>query len=376
MTVKVRPYRGTKDKYEVDIRFEWPDGDEYRERVKAPVSSKSGAQRWGEQREREYLTRGKPQQKKEEKVVPTVEDFEETFISDYAVANRQKESTICSKRQILKTHLVPMLGKKKLDAIELHDVQRIKAALSEREPKTVNNVLSTLSVMLKVAHEWGLIPLTPFRIKLLKVDNHQPFYFYDFDEYERLVEGAKKSGPENHLVVLLGGDAGLRLGEIAGLEWPCVEFKRNVLVIDKKDWHGHVELPKSGRTREVPMTTRLAAALKAYKHMRGLRVLYGDSDDGLKTLTERIIRNWMMSSEKRAGMYETGRIHILRHSFCSHLAMRGATAKAIQELAGHADLQTTMRYMHLTPAHREGAIRLLDEGRASDARGEMMEKRG
>ena len=53
-------------------------------------------------------------------------------------------------------------------------------------------------------------------------------------------------------------------------------------------------------------------------------------------------------------------VHRLRHTFCSHLAMRGAPARAIQELAGHQDLTTTQRYMHLSPAAIEGAIRLLE----------------
>ena len=62
----------------------------------------------------------------------------------------------------------------------------------------------------------------------------------------------------------------------------------------------------------------------------------------------------------------------MRHSFCSHLAMRGAPARAIQELAGHQDLSTTQRYMHLSPAAIEGAIRLLDGPSASTQFGNML----
>jgi len=47
--------------------------------------------------------------------------------------------------------------------------------------------------------------------------------------------------------------------------------------------------------------------------------------------------------------------------------MRGAPAKAIQELAGHADLSTTMRYMHLSPASLNRAIRLLEQPVAADS---------
>ena len=70
----------------------------------------------------------------------------------------------------------------------------------------------------------------------------------------------------------------------------------------------------------------------------------------------------MERAERAGGLPVTGHIHRLRHTFCSHLAMRGAPAKAIQELAGHAeDLSTTMRYMHLSPASLHQAIRLLEQ---------------
>ena len=63
----------------------------------------------------------------------------------------------------------------------------------------------------------------------------------------------------------------------------------------------------------------------------------------------------------------------MRHSFCSHLAMRGAPAKAIQEVAGHRDLATTQRYMHLSPAAVEGAIRLLEQPAPFSQFGDILE---
>lgn len=69
---------------------------------------------------------------------------------------------------------------------------------------------------------------------------------------------------------------------------------------------------------------------------------------------------WMEKAQRRAGLPANGGFHILRHTFCSHLPMRGATVKAIQELAGHQDITATQRYMHLSPAHKDAAIRLLD----------------
>jgi site-specific recombinase XerD len=53
---------------------------------------------------------------------------------------------------------------------------------------------------------------------------------------------------------------------------------------------------------------------------------------------------------------------VLRHTFCSQLAMRGAAPKAIQELVGHSTLTMTLRYMHLAPSALCEAIDLLNFG--------------
>lgn len=71
------------------------------------------------------------------------------------------------------------------------------------------------------------------------------------------------------------------------------------------------------------------------------------------------MESWLKKVARRANLRNNGP-HILRHTFCSHLAMRGAPARAIQELAGHRDLATTQRYMHLSPNAINDAIRLLE----------------
>ena len=79
-----------------------------------------------------------------------------------------------------------------------------------------------------------------------------------------------------------------------------------------------------------------------------------------KPLTQKVIQVLVRRTARQANVRPG--IHVLRHTFCSHLAMRGAAARAIQELAGHQDLGTTQRYMHLSPAALDAAIRLLETG--------------
>src|SRR5262245_50345727 len=115
------------------------------------------------------------------------------------------------------------------------------------------------------------------------------------------------------------------------------------------------------------MTMRLAAVLKELRHLRGRRVLVQSRG---APLTMKMLQDRVASAARRAGARHG--VHILRHTFCSHLAMRGAPARAIQELAGHQDLKTTQRYMHLSSAAIEGAIRLLDASRTSPGLGNML----
>ena len=133
---------------------------------------------------------------------------------------------------------------------------------------------------------------------------------------------------------------------------------RRLITVQRAEWQGEISSPKGGQSRVVPMTGRLADALENHRNLRS-RVLSTDDDSSIDW---HWAREKMATAQRRAVMRADGKLHKLRHTFGARLAMAGAPAKTIQELMGHQDLQTTMRYLHLTPQHKEAAIRLLERG--------------
>lgn len=293
---------------------------------------------------------------------PLLKDFSERFINEYARANRQKERGVGSKESHLRVHLIPRLGERPLDSISEPDIQKLKADLVKRKPKTVNNILSTLSKLLKVAVKWRVIKELPVTIEPLH-SAVPAMTFYDFTDYYRLCDFASEIDPRVHVLVLLGGDAGLRMGEIIAIEWPDIDWENHQLWVKRAQTQGIVSLPKGGKPRYVPMTDQLEAALRVLlasrRSEREKRVLLRDNGH---RLSEQTARTWMTWAQRAARMSGTGLggLHKLRHTFCSHLAMKGAPMLAIKELAGHTDLRTTQRYMHLAPNEARNAIALLN----------------
>lgn len=349
MTIRIARERG---QLVVDIRTKAPDGSPLRKRHNAPdgIRSESALRRWAEVRQGVLAGKGLP---REEVPAPTLKEFGERWMEEYARANGNKPSTLAAKRTILDLHLYPVLGVRRLDHVGAVEIQRLKLHLAEYAPKTKACVLSQLATILRTAEEWEEIVKAP-KVKLPKVPREE-MEFYDFAEWDLLIQGARRAGPMVLSAVLLGGDAGLRRGELVALEW--ADVGRVSVRIVRNEWEGHVGTTKGGGTRAVPLTARLREALAAVRHLRGKRVLWQPSGKPVGVPT---LQSWLEVACKRAGLPPSRNIHKLRHTFGSHLAMRGVPARTIQELMGHADLATTMKYMHLARGSAEAAIASLE----------------
>jgi len=173
-------------------------------------------------------------------------------------------------------------------------------------------------------------------------------------EAERLVEAARGTTPldlrNTALVELLYG-SGLRISEALGLERGAVHLDERLVRC----------VGKGGKERVVPIGRRAADALRRYLargrpylDRRTRPELFLNARGGALTRAGAFLI--LRGIAERAG-FQPGRVHphLLRHSFATHLLEGGADLRSVQEMLGHADLQTTELYTHVTDRRRRDA---------------------
>ncbi len=280
-------------------------------------------------------------------------DYKGRFFVEYAVGEKSnRDSTLEEKRKIFERYLEPALGQHRLDAIDLGVVNAFRAELKTRQsykgkplsPKTQANVLGVLATALRYAEGAGVIErMPPIRIRAVPPP---PIECWDFTELGRVYGAALREAEPWPTAVLLAGEAGLRVGEVLGLDWPDLDLVANTITVVRQVRQGVEGPPKGGKPRTVPMTPRLAAHLRAVPRIHTGRVVahlgepVGEGQAG-HTL-RRICRV--------AGLPER-QWHRLRHTFATHAALLGANPLRLQHWLGHSTLNMTLRYVHFAEAH-------------------------
>lgn len=359
MSVNRRKWRDPKTGkqkscFEIYIDRRKLDGVEKPVRKKAKIQTRRGAEQ--EEREiREAIACGTYDQKEvEEKQRITFREFADEFIETYASVNN-KPSEVLSKKGILNRYLLSCFGTNCLDEIKLRDVERFKARLLKRNlsPKTVNNALAVLGKMLRYAVDIELLETIP-RINLLRVPKPQ-FDFLSFEEAEQLLIAAEHNS-EWLEMIRFALRTGLRYGELCELRWFDIDLKNGRVNVRRSYYLGHVTTPKGGREREIPLSPLMVEHLKKHRHIRGELVFC--KEDGDRRLYDGA--NEFLKTVCRLANLRPITWHVLRHTFASHLVMKGAALKTVQELLGHATMDMTMRYAHLSPEVKRDAVVLLD----------------
>ena len=268
--------------------------------------------------------------------------------------NNNKPSTAYAKKSIYGVNILPILADRRLDQIGAPEVEAYKnIKLKEGySKKTINNHLAALGKMLSLAKEWGLITGVT-KMKLFKFQRSD-FEFLTFEEEPRFLAAVP---PGWRTFALTPLKTGVRVGEALVLKWEDLDLVAGRMMVRRTLWNNREVLPKGNRIREVPLGNEIMAALKAHRHLKGPYVF---CDASGKPFTHSMVKRVVPRACQKAGLAKRLTAHSLRHSFASHLVMRGVTLKAVQELLGHATIEMTMRYAHLSPDVKRDAVKLLD----------------
>jgi integrase len=321
-------------------------------------NTKVGAEEAGRRRIAELMGEAKPLHVKS--TAPTLAEFQAIYLEHSEAKN--EHSTVRTKRQTLRDYLVPAFGPYRLDEITFARIEDFKNGLvieddgedgEALKPKTANNILSMLRRLLVLAKKRGVIESLP-DIEWFPTEA-SAFDFLTFEESELLIECAD---PEWRCMIMVGLKCGLRQAELLGLRWEDVDLKNGRIMVRRSIVLGRVKGTKTRRIREVPLGEDVALELARHRHLRGPWV-FSDTDGNFLTTGE---CKWPLYRACEGARLRRIGWHVLRHTFCSQLAMQGAQPSAIQRLAGHTTLRMTERYMHLSPHVTRDAVKLLDRG--------------
>jgi integrase len=337
----------------VDFRHEYQ-----RVRKRSPENSRAGALAY-EATLRGRLARGQPMipAPRQPTAKPRFEAFAWRWYAIYVETNN-KPSEQKAKRLILKNHLVPAFGTLTLDAITTLKAEEFKAVklTTGLAPKSINNCLAVLGKCLRTAEEWNELDRVP-KLKLLRVPP-QKFDFLSREEAERLIRTTQEQPWRAMITVALR--TGLRLGELIALDWSDVNVETRLLTVRRSAFKRQIVSTKSNRIRHIPFTKETERALRAIQQPSG--AVFNQCG---RSVDDQSARRAIARLSKEAGIRHIG-WHVLRHTFASHLVTAGVSIKAVQELLGHSDVRTTMRYAHLAPSALHDAVRVLEPTVALD----------
>jgi integrase len=287
---------------------------------------------------------------------PTFEEFAWKWFEVYSVPNN-KYSEQKTKRSMLNCALIPYFGKMLIEDIKGMHVEQFKAkGIKEGlSRKTINNRLAVLSRCIATACEWLKLPGSPPKIVWLKCPP-APTRFLSPDECEILL--SKASGILRDMI-LLGLRTGMRQGELIGLQWSSINWENRTISVRHSQCYYTKGLvsPKSNRVRTIPMDADVYEMLFRRKGDTG----YVFKRKGVPIGCRGLLTHLKQVSNA-AGVGDIG-WHTLRHTFASHLAVKGVPVPVVQALLGHASISTTMRYAHVAPSALRSAIDMLNPQR-------------
>ncbi len=271
---------------------------------------------------------------------------------------QRKPSTLRDYRGTCRTHLIPYFCGMAVEDITPEDVEAWAAQLradGRRNNRTQLKIITILFGVMERARKVHKLPLNPVR-DLEKPVQRRTVDIDVFSPEEVLALARAADSEQDAAIYLTAAFTGLRRGELVALRWRDVDFAGAAIRVRASYALGQLSSPKSGKVRAVPLAPDVATALACLAE-RGFMT----GDDDLVFVGEfgtyvdgSALRRRYLTALQRAGLRRL-RFHDLRHTFGTRVIAKADIVR-VQEWMGHADIQTTRRYLHYRPQHDDAAL--------------------
>lgn len=252
---------------------------------------------------------------------------------------------------VTEAYIFPAMGAVELADVTPEHVQMAINAAADRGGRQAQVVYSVAHAVMRRAYRSRLITWNP--VDAIDKPEHD-------QEQGKALSAADLQTAEplilDDLALSLALFAGLRRGEICGLQWQDVDLKAGTLRVRRQRCRAKGELiikaPKSrAGVRDIPIAPELLPRLRAAYRL-------APRDWVVDVSPEAITRRWTKLQKRELSLEEHYRLHDLRHTYGSRLVLAGVNLRVVQYLMGHSKIDITMRvYSHC---------------RASDARQEII----
>ena len=270
----------------------------------------------------------------------------------------RKPSTVRDYGSTIRAHLVPAFGSRQIEDISSDDIERWKTGLGSEtgmSNTTKLKILTILNGVFERARKVYKLPHNPMAV----VEKPSQRVGGDIDVYsvEEVLALVRAAADEQDAAIYLTAAlTGLRRGELVALRWRDIDFSGQLIRVRVSFTEGGLTTPKSGKVRAVPMAPQVAEALARLadrEHFTADDELVFPGTGGGYLDASALYRRYKRALAL-AGLRPL-RFHDLRHTFGTRTI---ATASILQVKAwmGHADVATTMKYLHYAPRAAEARL--------------------
>ncbi len=304
--------------------------------------------------------------------IPLFGQYTTEYINDYA-KKTLKYNTWTSYQKLIKLHMLPVWKNRRLDSFTKIDVRKLLLE-KQNDGLVINNLRICISAIFQHAVESEILQTNPARALGRAFRNgvsKTHVQFLSKDQVSAFLEVVQKGAPEFYDFCLCAFRTGMRLGELLGLAWDCVDFNAKQIVVRRNFSHKHWDTPKSHKVRHVDMSNQLSAVLRErfQKRNKDLQCrsfetekiyLVFPNQNGEPLNPDRFRVEIFQPLLTKAKLPKI-RLHDMRHTYASLLLQAGAPIHYVKEQLGHSSIATTVDlYGHCQAGANRSVLDSLD----------------